>query len=245
MKHLLAFLISCLLLHGQVMFRANNGIGTGAAPCTSTISLISGTNVQNGGSASAETAPPTGSVDTSTATFLFCPVAYYTAAATPTFADNRGNTYLAGAAFTDATGAVGVIPFYDLSPSVGTGHTFTVSTGSFMALGCAAFKGIPATISIDGVIVGTNNGSGTSISGGTVAPSACGDLILTSVGMDAATGGVTVPAGFSLLGTVEWAGSTNFGLSYAYQVQLTQANVTPSWGFVNPIHTAATSLAVK
>src|SRR5580765_7474142 len=104
--------------------------------------------------------------------------------------DSKGNTWVP--LTQHASGTKKHQFFYCLTPTVGTGHTFTVSGGGFPAAIVYAFSGAASYHAENGNAVFSPGASGT------VTPSANGALVLTGrVDANATTTTGITPAGFT------------------------------------------------
>jgi hypothetical protein len=135
-----------------------------------------------------------------------------------TFTDSRGNTWIAlprqngGSLSTDTL-------FYCFSPSVGTGHTFTTTTGSLGYPGIAvlAFSGVSNYDARTGASNATQPGS--------LTPANANSLIVLSAGN--LTSPTAVDSGFTI-GANQAALGLNYSSLAAYLIQTTPAAVNPT-----------------
>ena len=138
---------------------------------------IEGETYGNSGGGSGPTT--SSSIDTTGADFLLVAVAYYAQGTLPTVSDSKTNTWQALTAY-DNAGTSNVRLFYSYNPTVGTGHTFTVTHPStpFMTYFVYALSGMDTTSSV----FDTQNGAGTSgsaYSSGYITPDESGELIVS------------------------------------------------------------------
>lgn len=204
------------------------------------MAIVLVTSASGGGNSSGGFA--TSAVDTTGANFIVVSVssAVIGGSTVPTLSDNKSNTWTSLTGYT--VGASRHTIFYVLSPTVGTGHTFTTSgTNIYPAIIVRAFSGVSSYDSQQSGATGTSSPLAT----GSVTPSANGALILTGICGDPGathsypsgfTGGINIPqdslSGFNIQG------------SSAYLIQTTAAAINPSWSWTGSHTSAATSVAV-
>lgn len=115
--------------------------------------------------------------------------------------------------------------FYCLNPTVGTGHTFTVSGSLFApAWVIQAFAGVG---SFDQQIGTTGSGTPASIQPGSLTPSANNALVVTGIGGE-------MPSGLSVTGgltqtTIHWVSGSNLAAATGWAVQTTATAINPTW----------------
>lgn len=140
------------------------------------ISLVAHAVAQSTG---ASTGATTGAVDTSGANFLAIVVAHYDNI-TPTVSDSKGNTWTARTSSVNV-GNASVRLFYATNPTVGSGHTFTVSdTNGYASVNGLAFSGMDTSSPYDSAE--NTNFSSTNVSSlgtGSITPNTSGALLLS------------------------------------------------------------------
>jgi len=142
-----------------------------------------------------------------------------------TVSDNKGNTYIALTDYNNGWGSAQI--FYCLTPTVGTGHTFTLSgTNSQVAGIIYAFSETLTFHSVNGASVSFS----TSLSTGSVTPSANGALIVTCSGGSTVVTTDTVTPGFGTVTNIPIA-SGNTNTSAAWQIQATAAPIAATWTY--------------
>jgi hypothetical protein len=114
--------------------------------------------------------------------------------------------------------------------TVGTGHTFTLSGGTFAAVAVTCFAG-GATSAIDDQENSTGGGGGaTTISTGSITPGVPDTIVITSIvssdgtDMSSINGGFTLPAAAHVSST-----GSNFSAGLAFLVQTTATAANPQW----------------
>ncbi len=189
----------------------------------------------------------TGGVDTTGATLLIVGVASYDGSGTPvaiTVSDSKGNTWTPLTRTTFLSGAVIVCQFfYCAVPTVGAGHTFSVSsTGAFPTLAAAAFTGNTGT-PFDQENGGRASGV-TSLQPGSVTPTEDDELLVTIVGSNT-TNTLSLDGGFTETDEVAYSGGNHFGASMAYLIQASLAAANPTWSWSNSTGAAAAIATFK
>lgn len=161
------------------------------------------------------------SIDTSGASLLVMAVAYWIE---PTVSDSKSNTWVA------VTGTqYGFNPkvrfYYVKNPTVGSGHTFTLTgTASESVLGLAAFSGTDTSANVD-----QQNGSSAS-QPGSLTPTADNEVVVAMIGSYQSSH--TVDSGFTEICDLNGAGAI-YSLCLAYKVQTTAAAEDPTWSTSN------------
>lgn len=190
-----------------------------------TIALVTGTNVGATGGSTATTS----AVDTTGATLLVAATTYFTGRTTVTVTDNKGNTWTGRTEYASGTSCLGKI-FYCENPTVGSGHTVTLtdSGGSlFGSIDIAGFSGTLTASSYD-VENGAGTTSGTTKQPGSVTPGEANELVVTTVGAGNAKT-FTIDSSFSIASQNSGGGS-NFSNGLAYIVQSPGPSaVNPTW----------------
>jgi hypothetical protein len=185
----------------------------------------------------------TASQDTTTATGLDVGISYLASAGTPVVSDSKSNTWsLKSGPYTGANGNA-VALYHADSPTVGTGHTFTVTlSASYPAICSMAFAGVKATSSFD-VEHGATVAS-TSIQPGSVTPSLNGEVLISAVSFDVSSASPVVNSSFTGLITANTGGGTNFGIAMANLIQTAATSENPTWSSIT-ISLAANIAAYK
>lgn len=156
-------------------------------------------------------------------------VAATTGGVTPTFSDSKGNTYTSLTAQSNGTSRI--IITYCQAPTVGSGHTFTI-TGSaiFPAIGVAGFSGSVASP------FDQQNGNtttfGTTVATGSITPGSDNELIIfagawTTTQTSSVNSGMTTIQSLPSDGNF---GTTSVRFDYKIQTTATAINVTMTVG---------------
>lgn len=171
----------------------------------------------------------TSPIDTTGADLIVVGSAWFTDQ--PTLTDSNGNTWTQLTTQADTNGDHSAL-YYCVSPTVGSGHTFSLSAGgfSFSTLWVAAFSGVDTSAAFD---LQAGNGSSSSVAGSyttaSITPSQNGDLVVSLVATVSApvSGGFTVDSGFSHVG--DQVHSQCYGGSLGYLFQGTAGPESPTW----------------
>jgi hypothetical protein len=138
--------------------------------------------------------------------------------------DSKSNAswVLAGNATYGATARLHI--FYHLAPSVGSGHTFTVTkTSSFCSAAVACFSGAHASPFDQ---ESGDTGTAAIKPASSLTPSADNCLVVTALSLTLAST-ITEPSGYAKTDEVGY-GST-YGVSMAYAIQTTATATQPEW----------------
>lgn len=179
--------------------------------------------------ATSDAAPATtAGVDTTGANLLIAWVNTY-GAVTPTLTDSKSNTWTPLTQINNATDGNARCRMYYAtnSPTVGSGHTVTVSdAGVLQSISFLALAGAHATAPYDQETTNNPGGTPTTIQPGSITPSEDGCVLVTGLQYGVGVGGVSIDGGFS-----ETHQDKNFGLAegIAYLIQTTAAAANPTW----------------
>lgn len=149
---------------------------------------------------------------------------------TGALSDSKGNSYTP---LTPQSVAANVRSrlYYKLSPTVGSGHTFTYTSTigtTFPSIQVIAFSGSAAFDQQSGNV----NLSGTTLFPGSLTPPSNAALFVTGVGLAAAQGGTTaINLSFTLETGTEFSGGNAEGGFIAFLIQGTAAALDPAWSW--------------
>jgi hypothetical protein len=179
----------------------------------------------------------TAAIDTTGATLIVVAVSSYVAGPFPVVTDSKGNTY------TGLTVRSYISVFqqfhYVLAPTVGAGHTITVTgTGIYNSVVAYAFGGVASYQTESSA-----QSSASPLAPGSVTPSANGALIVTSLNSETVATD-TIPTGFTGGIQVTYVGGSSMQTSTAYLIQPTAAAINPSWSWAGGTHNAIAAVAV-
>jgi hypothetical protein len=165
----------------------------------------------------------TSSVDTTGCNLIVIFVGSFLGATAPTLSDSKGNTWtLAGT----ATGAAQtrVQAYYCLSPTVGSGHTFTVSqAGSYSTVSAFGFSGVNAY----NAFTGSATDSGTTRQPGSQTPPEDNCLLVCGGYFNATGDTASIDSSFTEDGELAPT-ANNTGMIACYQIQTTATARNPT-----------------
>lgn len=196
-------------------------------------SLVEGTT-SNGGTTSA--------IDTSGCDILFVAVSSYQGATAPTLSDSKSNSWT-GLTLQEVSGNNRIRLFYCVAPSVGSGHTFTLTgTACYGSVAVAGFSGGKQTSPFD-VEAGTNT-VGTSITPGSVTPSEDNEIVISAITTNGGNN-PSIDGGFTRVGYVDVSGGNYFGVAIGFLVQTSAAAANPTWSWSGSNTCAGTNATFK
>lgn len=170
----------------------------------------------------------TGSVDTTGSNFIVINLS--TLASGGVLSDSKSNTWTAltqqVGAFADRQGQL----FYCENPTVGSGHTFSVTgTATYPALCIAGYSGVATSSSFD-VQSGQPGGFGNNVTAVSVTPGQDNELVIAGLTYDDASV-ATVDSGFTV---AETQNNTGFGWTpgqLAYIIETTATAKAPKFSY--------------
>jgi hypothetical protein len=188
----------------------------------------------------------TTAIDTTGSTLLVV-ISYYWSSITGTVTDSKGNTWnnLTQYGTSDSTGLCQIHYSYNKGGSalsVGTNHTFTISSQAYQCLHAIAFSGTLTDSSV--YLSGSDHGNlgNDPIKPGSVTPSAAGDLILTGwSGGGGTTTAQSIDSGLSALDFLH--NSSDMDICQAYLITTGTGAIDPTWTLTGGSN-FATSIAV-
>lgn len=168
----------------------------------------------------------TGAIDTTGATILVAGVSWFGGGGVGVVTDSKGNVWTPLTA--QASGNFNFQFFYAANPTVGSGHTFTLTGGNLGSLQIGAWDGIDSISPFD-----VENGAGVTTDqgqGGSVTPSSTGSLLLTGFGYENASNIALygVDRGFKITDS-QAAGFNQVGASMAWLAQTATTAENPTW----------------
>lgn len=147
--------------------------------------------------------------------------------------DSKGNTWVKA----DEGNSFGVYAglWYVKNPTVGSGHTFTVTaTNNSPAMYVAGWSGADLTAPLSAVNHG-GGGFGSTGQPGSVTPGADGALLVTIVNHGTST--ASIDTGYTVngngVGQVVQVDNAHYGIAGAYFIQTTAAAINPTWSSNN------------
>lgn len=166
-----------------------------------------------------------------------------------TLTDSKGNTWTARTAATYVSGYTYYTQiWYCEAPTVGSGHTFTLTPGSGggigMALSVAWFSHAVASPYDTEAAGGSAGGNATSFQDGAVTPSAANALLIAALEYNDTTSDATIDSGFTVAAVARPVSSTCLGAALGYLIQGAAASVNPTWSWSASANPAAVTTAV-
>lgn len=165
-------------------------------------------------------------IDTTGASLIVVSFAYNNSF-TPTLSDNKGNTYTALTAYGTAPT---VRLYYCISPTVGTGHTFTFGpSGITGAINVTAWSS-SSSPAYDKAVGGNGSGSNIFVAGNTtgVTPANNNSLLVAGNAYAPGTANVAGANGWTLAQAQDGLGGNYYGCSTLYLTQTTAAAIASS-----------------
>jgi hypothetical protein len=139
--------------------------------------------------------------------------------------DSKGNTWTLIQTSNDPSMDQYAKLYYCYGPSVGAGHTFTV-TGSYSPIAVLAFSGA-ASSPLDQQ-TGSGNDSAGGFQPGSVTPTQNNELIVSFVGIQPSSS-PSVDSGFTLNSSGILVAAVSYGWGMAYLIQTTAGATNPTW----------------
>lgn len=148
-------------------------------------------------------------------------------------ADSKGNTWTQCTKYEGSGNQAGVVFYYCVNPTVGSGHTFSNTDGggtsNFGGISVFAFSGTATSTPLDqqnGKFTATVSATETP---GSITPTGNGYVVLTTC-MNYNGSAPTIPSGYT---GFNWTTATAFAGGCGYKIQTTAAAENPSWGNMN------------
>ena len=214
-----------MILTGVIAGEVSHGGGGG-------ISFLTNIGASAGGGSSPLT---TSAIDTTGANFLVAVLAGYYSGST--VSDSKGNSWQVLTQYGTSGDYVTIV--YSYNPTVGTGHTFTITNtggGGYIGIMVAAFSGLNATSAVfeSGTDMGSTISGASTGQPGSITPATTGDLVITGLSQyNTAT--MSVNDSFTLVSPVGTSGGQSAGLAYL---------IVPNTSALNPTWTSGNSAAI-
>ncbi len=185
----------------------------------------------------------TSGFDSSGANFLVIAITYLDSSSvhpfiTTDFSDSKSNTWTAltnqiSQGLPDAFIAIRF--FYCKNPTVGSGHTFTLTYASgsspfYPTISILAYSGVDTTSPFDqenGIFVFNN--AATSIQPGSITPSSNNYLVVSAVSLKESSADYSINSGLTIREANPLSSGKAFGQAIADLVQGTAAAINPTW----------------
>ncbi len=172
----------------------------------------------------------TGSVNTSGASLLIIYVGNYEPGSSPVVSDSKGNTWIPLTIVSIGAFCEGRL-YYAENPTVGSGHTFSVTTSVANTLIAAAFSGTQTSSVFDAEGPGNIGGSSaTGTNPGPLSTTVDGELVVAGCSMSdldgSAGGAVTVVDSFTVTDYFTYQAGDHYAGGFAYRVVSTAGTTT-------------------
>jgi len=189
----------------------------------------------------------TSGVDTSGASGLVLVASWYQAGGALTVSDSKSNTW------TGLTAQASTVPkcqlYYVTNPTVGSSHTFTLSTTSgFPTVTVYALSGCNTSTFYDGQQSGTqNSGAPTSLQIPTMTPSENNCIVVAGLAYDPGitASSLQINGGFSTPDETTYLASNHEGGAGSYLVQTTAAASAPTWSWSTGVKAAVVQASFR
>jgi hypothetical protein len=185
----------------------------------------------------------TSGIDTTGADALFVVLSYYSGLSPdPVVTDNKGNGTFSELTAYESNDR-GVQIFYKANATVGSGHTFTCSSGAIFAplVKVHAFSGVHLSAPFD-VENGAFTASGTSLAPGSITPTGSGRLVISGLCVNDQTGPISENASMTESTTVAVVG-TNLGGGTGWIIQGGASAINPVWSWTDSGIAASATIA--
>lgn len=179
------------------------------------------------------------------ATGLVCGLTFYDLATEPTLSDSKGNTFT-GLTKQPITNLLSTRLFYVAAPSVGSSHTFTVTSSggnSYSSVACLALSGTHAT-PFDQQNGATHTPATTSGQPGSVTPTVDNEILVTAIGFDDGESSATINSSFTIADQIN-ANPNWWGIALAYKIQTTAGAENPTWSWTGSVRATSAIATFK
>lgn len=149
----------------------------------------------------------------------------------PVISDNKGNTWHGACLLGDVSNNSQLTISYAWNPTVGSGHTFTISGGlNFISAEVASFSGIKTSADpLDHTNTG-RAGSVGSVQPGSITPSTDLSLVIAGLATSGAVGfTASIDSGFSITDQLPLSSGEYYGSALAWLGQVAAAAINPTW----------------
>ena len=186
------------------------------------------------------------SIDSTGANLIVVGVAWL-ATSSQTLSDSKGNTWTALTLPSGTSNDPNTRLYYCSSPTVGTGHTFTITgTNVYSTLWAIAYSGAETSSVLDAQNSASDNFSPTTLGSGSVTPSADGAVVVSGLATFINATNPTVSGGaISRLGFLNAVANQTYTVSYADEIQTTATARTATWSWTTGNRAVATIAAFK
>jgi hypothetical protein len=178
-------------------------------------------------------AKTSGTFDSTGATLLVVGILFPVSNNGPIITDSKGNTWHELIEASDGMGAGDTQWWYAWNPTVGSGHTVTItgqlSLATKSSVVIAAFSGARSAVDpFDVQNSATTNGGNGPVSPGSITPAEPNELVLSVCEWESSGGTVSIGSGFTITDQID-VGASNYGTALAYKIQTSAGAENPSW----------------
>lgn len=192
-----------------------------ASPVSAAIALVANVAGQTTGSCSGGDIT-TSSINTTGATLLVALAVTNSAATAPT--DSNANSWVQ---VTAQTNAIFSQVYYVKNPTVGAGHTFSLSNVQLCAgLAVVAFSGTDTAANVDQSASANNAGSST-IQAGSITPTVNDEVVVAAIAGNGST--FSINGVYITTNLLNFVSGTAYAVGLAYSVQTTATATNPTW----------------
>lgn len=148
-----------------------------------------------------------------------------------TVTDSKGNTYSGWTTKWNGAAGVYMMACYCENPTVGSGHTFTVTTTTMYAgVAASAFSGVKTSGAYHAQAGASQGYQGYSIGSGSITTIDSGALVVTGTGLHADNGTApTIDTGFAIVAHAAGLSGNYYGIDVAWLDKATAGAVAPTW----------------
>lgn len=171
----------------------------------------------------------TAGINTTGANLIVAVATNYAGSAQPTtMSDSRSLSWTSRTLYEGID--LGIQVFYAANPTVGAAHTFTATNfNGYPSVAVIAFSGAATAAPYD-VENGAVQASGTTVSTGSVTPSANNEVLVTGlVHGDPTVSAASIDSSFTVSNQVAYASGDHIGIAMAYKIQTTAGAENPQW----------------
>lgn len=186
----------------------------------------------------------TGSINTTGANLIVVGVSDYRVSGFPTVSDNKSNSYTSLTPSDDGVTCRATL-FYVASPTVGSGHTFTVAgTGIYASIFVAAFSGMA------GSPFDVENGNATAspwdtLATGSVTPSQAASVVASVISWNIVpdSGSMSVGSSYIITDQLQTSNGNYLGGAFAYKILSSASAQNPVWDYSETPPSGAAAIA--
>lgn len=147
--------------------------------------------------------------------------------ATYTISDSKGNSWSTSPSSSSQFSITTAI-FYVIAPTVGTGHTFTLTgTNGNYAVGVLGWSGMDQSSPLDQSSAGSA-GFASTLQPGSITPGQANEVLVCTV-VEGSTDTFSIDSSFTIADQIPQSNGAHHGMAVAYQIQTTATTRNPTW----------------